>query len=87
MVLHVSHIYREGNQVTGGLTSRALSIESSTYGIRHLLLFLILLIMTLESLILDFVNCVRSFYGITRYSFSLFKFFPFDFSWSGFDET
>ena len=31
MVIHVSHIYREGNQVADGLASRAPSIESSTW--------------------------------------------------------
>ena len=39
--------------------------------------------MLLESLILDFVSCVRSLYGIARYSFSPFKFFPIGFFLEG----
>ena len=31
MVIHISHIYREGNKVADGLPSRAPSIESSTW--------------------------------------------------------
>ena len=31
MMFHVSHFYREGNQATNGLASRAPSIESSTW--------------------------------------------------------